>query len=77
MQIYETPKFKKLRKKLKSTYEKQQLKKAILYLTHNPESGKKLKGEFKEFRSYRYKFKGQDRWLIYKIKNDHIYLLSF
>ena len=77
MQIYETPKFTKLREKLKSTDEKQQLKKAILSQTHNPESGKKLKGEFKEFRSYRYTFKGQDRRLIYKIKNDHIYLLSF
>ena len=77
MQLQETPKFSKLRKKLKETSEKEALKTAILKILKEPESGKKLKGEFKDLRSLRYTVKGQSRRLIYKLETDSIILFSF
>ncbi len=77
MRIYETPKFQRLRKKLRSEIEKQALKQALAVLTANPLMGKKLKGEFKEFRSYHYTAGGQERRLIYQAEESALYLLSF
>ena len=53
------------------------LKKAIRSVAEDPLSGKKLKGEFKDLRSLRYYAEGQERRIIYKIKENAIYLLSF
>ena len=77
MKIYETSKFRKLRKKIKDKDEKEALKKAIMDLINSPLSGKKLKGEFKELRSFKYFVRGQQRRLIYKYDGDSIYLLTF
>ena len=77
MKIYETPKFQKQRKKLRSDSEKAALKGAIGSVAANPSSGKKLKGEFKDFRSLRYFAEGQERRVIYKMEENAIYLLSF
>lgn len=77
MKTYETPKFKKLREKLHSEMEREALKKAIYYIAENPLEGKKLKGEFRDFRRYRYSVQGQERRLIYKVEKDTIHLLSF
>jgi mRNA-degrading endonuclease RelE of RelBE toxin-antitoxin system len=77
MKLLETSKFNKLRKKLKETHEKESLKTAIENILKDPEAGKKLKGEFKELRSYRYTTKGQARRLIYKLEIDSIILFSF
>lgn len=77
MRIYETPKFQRLRKKIRSDIEKQALKEALATLVANPLAGKKLKGEFKEFRSYRYTAAGQERRLIYQAGKSALYLLSF
>lgn len=73
----ETPKFRKLREKLTSTLEREALKEAVGCIVKNPVGAKKLKGEFKDFRKYRYSVQGQERRLIYKVKKDIIYLLSF
>jgi hypothetical protein len=77
LQIYETPKFHRLRKKLRSETEKQALKAAIKTLAGDPLAGKKLKGEFKEFRSYSYTVAGQERRLIYQATPSALYLLAF
>ncbi len=77
MKIFETKKFQRLRKKIKNIDEKNALKKAIIAIKEKPNLGKKLKGEFKDLRSYRYFIKGQERRLIYKYENNAIYLLSF
>ena len=77
MKIFETKKFQRLRKKIKSIDEKNAMKKAIIKIKGDPNLGKKLKGEFKDLRSYRYFIKGQERRLIYKFENNAIYLLSF
>jgi len=79
LRIYETPKFKRLRKKIKEENEKSALKEAILKIMETPLIGKKLKGEFKDLRSYKYFVKGQQRRLIYQYKEEEnsIYLLSF
>jgi mRNA-degrading endonuclease YafQ of YafQ-DinJ toxin-antitoxin module len=66
-----------LRKKLRSDLEKQALKQAIAALAADPLTGKKLKGEFKDFRSYHYQVAGQERRLIYQAEESTIYLLSF
>ncbi len=76
MRLVEASKFKKQRKKIKETQEKDALKKAITHLMENPEQGKKLKGEFKDLRSFSYTVKGQSRLLIYKIEEDVLFLLS-
>ncbi len=77
MQLKETSKFQKLRRKLKELQEKEALKEAISSILSNPEAGKKLKGEFKDLRSLRYSVKGQQRRLIYKIAGDDLTLFSF
>jgi mRNA-degrading endonuclease YafQ of YafQ-DinJ toxin-antitoxin module len=76
LKIYETPKFQRLSKKLRTDVEKQALKKAIEDLAATPMAGKKLKGEFKEFRSYSYSVTGQARRLIYQVTETAMYLIS-
>jgi mRNA-degrading endonuclease RelE of RelBE toxin-antitoxin system len=77
LKIYETPKFQRLSKKLRSEAEKQALKNAIADVAAAPLAGKKLKGEFKEFRSYSYSVTGQARRLIYRVTESAIYLIFF
>lgn len=77
MKLKETSKFQKLRKKLRETSERETLKGAIKSILVNPEAGKKLKGEFKDLRAYRYSVKGQTRRLIYQIDGDDLILFSF
>ncbi len=77
MKIYETAKFKRLRKKLRSALEREALKKAIIGVAGNPKAGKPLKGEFKELWRYAYSVSGQERRLIYQPGPDCLYLLSF
>ena len=77
MKLLETSKFKKLRKKLKEEHEKRALKDAIHEIIKNPGAGKKLKGEFKDLRVFKYMVQGQARRLIYKIESDTIVLFSF
>ena len=77
MKIYETAKFQKQRKKLRTDSEKTALKAALRSVAEGPLSGKKLKGEFKDLRSLKYFAVGQERRIIYKIEENAIYLLSF
>lgn len=77
MKIYESPKFKKLREKLRSDIERASLEKAVTEVAKNPLDGEKLKGEFKDLRRHKYKVQGQERRLIYKFLENNIYLLSF
>ncbi len=77
MKIYETSKFQKQRKKLRTASEKTSLKEAIGSVAEDPLSGKKLKGEFKDLRSLRYFAEGRERRIIYKIDENAIYLISF
>lgn len=77
MKLVETSKFKKLRKKIKEDRERKALREAILKVLENPEVGKKLKGEFRDLRSYKYSVRGQDRRLIYKTEREDLILLSF
>ncbi|MCP5104353.1 MAG: hypothetical protein GY950_13275 [bacterium] len=77
MKLLETSKFSKLRKKIKEGQERDALKAAVTKILTEPEAGKKLRGEFKELRSYRYMVKGQHRRLIYKLETDQIVLFSF
>ena len=77
MKLLETLKFKKLRKKLKEEHEKKALKYAIQEIMKNPDSGKKLKGEFRDLRSFGYTVQGQARRLVYKVESDTIILFSF
>lgn len=77
MRLAETSKFKRLRKKLKQKQEKEELKKAIKGIAEDPYAGKKLKGEFRELRSYNYSVKGQSKRLVYKKNPDTIILFSF
>lgn len=77
MKIYETAKFQKQRRKLKSEAEKAALREAVRSVVENPLDGKKLKGEFKELRSFRYSVERQERRLIYQFEPGTIYLLSF
>jgi mRNA-degrading endonuclease RelE of RelBE toxin-antitoxin system len=77
MNLKETSKFKKSRKKLKAISEKDNLKEAIESIVKKPEIGKKLKGEFKDLRVYRYFVDGQSRRLIYKLDGDDLILFSF
>jgi len=77
MKILETAKFAKLRKRLNEDAEKSALKSAILAIMENPISGKKLKGEFSDLRSFRYTVSGQARRLIYLWGNDTLVLFSF
>ena len=77
MRILETSKFLKLRKKLKDEGERNALKQAVLQVLEDPEAGKKLKGEFRDLRSFRFAVRGQVRRLIYKHEKDTIVLFSF
>ncbi len=77
MELIETTKFKKLRKKIKQTEEREELKKTLKVIIDNPDAGKKLKGEFKDLRALRYKVSGQHRRLIYKKEPGSIILFSF
>ncbi|MBM4274823.1 MAG: hypothetical protein FJ134_10255 [Deltaproteobacteria bacterium] len=77
MKIYETAKFKRLRKKLRNENEKEALKRAIAEVAADPRVGKPLKGGFKELCRFPYNVAGQERRLIYKAGKDCLYLLSF
>jgi mRNA-degrading endonuclease RelE of RelBE toxin-antitoxin system len=77
LRIYETSKFRRLRKKLRSEMEKEALKRAIAEVAANPQGGKPLKGEFKSLWRYAYNVAGQEKRLIYKAEKDCLYLLSF
>jgi mRNA-degrading endonuclease RelE of RelBE toxin-antitoxin system len=77
MRLFETPKFQKLRRKLKEESERDALKAAILIIVENPLGGKKLKGELRDLRSFRYTVQGQPRRLIYKLEEDAVVLYSF
>jgi mRNA-degrading endonuclease RelE of RelBE toxin-antitoxin system len=77
MRLLETSKFQKLRKKLKDEGERNALKNAVLQVLENPEAGKKLKGEFRDLRAFRFAVRGQARRLIYKNEKDTIVLFSF
>jgi mRNA-degrading endonuclease RelE of RelBE toxin-antitoxin system len=77
MKILETAKFQRLRKKIRSEAERNALKEAIKEVGGNPETGKKLKGEFAPLRSYSYTVRGQARRLIYRWEKDRIILFSF
>ncbi len=77
MRFRETSKFQKLRKKLKDEAERAALREAVLRLVEDPESGKKLKGEFQDLRSLRYSVRGQPRRLIYRFDKDGLILFSF
>ena len=77
MQIFEATKFARLRERLKSAAEKEGLKKVVLAVAKEPTAGKKLKGEFKALRSFRYTVQGQARRLIYHWESPRLILLSF
>ncbi len=77
MKIYETTKFNKLRTKLKEKTEKEALKEPIKTVAKDPQSDKKLKGDFALLRSFKYTAKGQVRRLIYKWEKNSIILFSF
>jgi hypothetical protein len=77
LRIYETSKFKRLRKKLRSKNEKEALKRAIAAVAADPGAGKPLKGEFKFLWRFAYTVSGQEKRLIYKAEKDCLYLLSF
>ena len=75
--LVETLTFKKLRKQVKSSHEKAELKKAVAKIMDDPEAGKFLKGEFRDLRSFRYSVKGQSKRLIYKTDKTTVILFSF
>jgi hypothetical protein len=77
MRLLETSKFQKSRKKLKDEEEKAALKEAVLRVIEDPEAGKKLKGEFRDLRAFRFAVRGQARRLIYKLEKDAVVLFSF
>jgi len=77
MKIYETTKFNRLRRKLKEKTEKEALKAAIKVVAKDPQTGKKLKGDFALLWAFKYTVKGQIRRLIYKWGKNSIILFSF
>jgi mRNA-degrading endonuclease RelE of RelBE toxin-antitoxin system len=77
MFLFETSKFQKLRKKLKDKDERAALREAVLHAIEDPESGKRLKGEFQDLRSLRFSVRGQALRLIYKCDGDKVILFSF
>jgi len=77
MRLFETSKFQKLRKKLKDEDERDPLREAVLRVAEEPEAGKKLKGEFRDLRSFRFTVRGQPCRLIYKLDKDAVVLFSF
>jgi len=77
LRIFEAPKFGRLRERLRSTGEREALKKAAQAVIKDRSTGKKLKGEFKDLRSFRYAVHGQARSLIYAWEADRLTFLSF
>jgi plasmid stabilization system protein ParE len=77
MRLLETSKFQKLRKKLRDVDERKALRQAVLQVLENPEAGKKLKGEFRDLRAFRFSVHGQARRLIYRLEKDTLVLFSF
>ncbi|MBM3305908.1 MAG: hypothetical protein FJY79_08220 [Candidatus Aminicenantes bacterium] len=77
MRLLETPKFGKLRSKLKEEHEREALRAAVRAVAEDSAAGKKLKGEFRDLRSFRYSVRGQARRLIYKVEEDAVVLFSF
>jgi plasmid stabilization system protein ParE len=77
MRLLETPKFQNLRNKLKDESDKIALREAVRSILENPDAGKKLKGEFRDLRSFRYSVHGQSRRLIYRHEKDAVILFSF
>ncbi len=77
MRLVETSKFKRLRKKIKESHEKEALRQAISRILESPDAGKRLKGEFKELRTCSYTTKEQNRRLIYRRDEGTVVLLSF
>ena len=77
MRLLETSKFQKLRKKLKDEEERNALKQAVLQVLEDPEAGKKLKGEFRDLRVFRFAVRGQAGRLIYRSDKDAVVLFSF
>jgi mRNA-degrading endonuclease RelE of RelBE toxin-antitoxin system len=77
LKIYETANFKRLRKKLRSSPEREALKKAIAAEAADPKTGKPLKGEFKDLWRYSYAVSGQERRLIHEFDRECLYFLSF
>jgi len=77
MRLLETSKFQKLRKKLKDEDERGALREAVFRITKEPEAGKKLKGEYRDLRSFRFTIRGQPRRLVYKFDRDAVVLFSF
>ena len=77
MKIYETTKFNRLRRKLKEKTEKEALKAAIKVVAKDPQTGKKLKGDFALLRAFKYTVKRQTHRLIYKWGKNSIILFSF
>jgi len=77
MTVLETSKFRKLRGKLKDGAEREALREAVIRVLEDPESGKKLKGEFQDLRSLRYSVRGQPRRLVYRIDEEDLVLFTF
>jgi len=77
LRVCETSKFQKLRKRLRSSLEREALKEAISTIIEEPLTGKKLKGELRDLRRLKYMVEGQERRLIYKIEHETITLISF
>lgn len=77
MKLCETAKFQRLRKKLKEEGERKALIKAVQVIFKQPEAGKKLKGEFRDLRSFAYTARGQGRRLIYRIVDGALVIFSF
>ena len=77
MRVCETSNFQKLRKRLRSSLEREALKEAICTIIEEPLTGKKLKGELKDLRRLKYMVEGQERRLIYKIDHETLTLISF
>jgi mRNA-degrading endonuclease RelE of RelBE toxin-antitoxin system len=77
MKLLETSKFSKLRKKIRDEAESVALKSAIMEILKDPQSGKKLKGELGQLRSYSYTARGRARRLIYHWGKDVLVLFSF
>ena len=77
VKVFETEKFKRLRKKIKEKFESESLKQAVGEVSKNILHGKKLNGEFRDLRSFRYFVRGQSRRLIYRATGETLVLYSF
>jgi mRNA-degrading endonuclease RelE of RelBE toxin-antitoxin system len=77
MTLLETPRFAKLRKKLRDEDELAALKTAVAEILNDPIKGKKLKGELAHLRSHRFTVRGQSRRLVYHFDSEVVTLFSF